>query len=123
MKNIKNFLIFLTILFSGIECLSRDPAFLHVGEKAATILALAVTDATETFAPVAVNVAKGVGAEAAQALAPVVADAAKTLGSDAAIALANSNLAIAKEVMVYAGPVMVAATVVVGVGVAAYSII
>jgi hypothetical protein len=77
MKNIKNFFIFLTILFSGIECLSRDPALLHVGEKAATILASAVTDATEALAPAAVDAAKGIGVDTVTALADSNVEIAK----------------------------------------------
>ncbi|WP_162801841.1 hypothetical protein [Candidatus Chromulinivorax destructor] len=108
MQNYKKIIIILILISSRIQC---ESWFGGVGKETAKILA-----------PVAVDAAKGVGVEAVQALAPAVADAAKSLGSDGAIAIANSNLAIAKEVMPYVGPAMVAATVVAGVGVAAYSV-
>jgi len=60
--------------------------------------------------------------EAAKVLAPACIDASRGIGADAAIELAKSNVEIAKIAAEVGGPVILAATVVVGIGVTAYSV-
>ena len=75
------------------------------GVKAATALAKSNVEIAKVLAPTIVDAAKGIGVEAAEAMAPAIVDASKALGSDAAVAIANSNLAIAKEIMPVVGAI------------------